>query len=88
MYVRARVLTEEEAIGNPEADDFYLQGGKERLMQAEFFDAGGQAFTNRFGNFESSLEDVLHNITKIDGLSNNLEPVATSQTHCHQISRV
>jgi hypothetical protein len=57
--VRARVLTTEEAIGNPEADDFLLQKGKEKLMQAEFLGAKGQAFTDRYGDFEGVLEDVL-----------------------------
>lgn len=59
VRVRTRVLTAEEAIGNPEADDFPLQKGKERLMQAQFFDAAGQAFTDRYGDFEGILEDVL-----------------------------
>lgn len=39
VRIRARALSTEEAIGNPEADDFPLQKGKEKLMQAEFFDA-------------------------------------------------
>jgi hypothetical protein len=59
VRVRARALTTEEAIGNPEADDFPLQKGKERLMQAEFFDSAGQAFTDQFGDFEGILEDIL-----------------------------
>jgi hypothetical protein len=59
VKVRARVLTTEEAIGNPEADDFPLQKGKERLMQAEFLGAMGQAFTDRYGDFEGVLEDIL-----------------------------
>lgn len=59
VRVKTRVLTPEEAIGNPEADDFPLQKGKERLMQAQFFDAAGQAFTDRYGDFEGILEDVL-----------------------------
>ncbi|MBW2344896.1 MAG: hypothetical protein JRF53_12965 [Deltaproteobacteria bacterium] len=59
VRVRARALTTEEAIGNPEADDFPLQKGKERLMQAEFLNAAGQAFTDQFGDFEGILEDVL-----------------------------
>lgn len=60
VSVRARVLTTEEAIGNPEADDFPLQKGKERLMQADFLDAVGQAFTDQYGDFEGILEDVSH----------------------------
>ena len=36
VKIKARPLTVDEAIGNPESDDFPLQKGKERLMQAEF----------------------------------------------------
>ena len=59
VRVRARTLSIEEAIGNPEADDFPLQKGKERLMQAEFRNALGQAFSDRYGDFEGTLEEVL-----------------------------
>lgn len=59
VQVRARVLSTEEAIGNPEADDFPLQKGKEKLMQAEFLGAVGQAFTDQYGDFEGTLEDVI-----------------------------
>jgi hypothetical protein len=59
VRVKARVLSTEEAIGNPEADDFPLQKGKEKMMQAEFLGAVGQAFTDRYGDFEGTLEDVL-----------------------------
>ena len=59
VQVKARVLTTEEAIGNPEADDFPLQKGKERLMQAEFSGSLGQAFTDQYGDFEGVLNDVL-----------------------------
>lgn len=58
VRVRARALTVEEAIGNPEADDFPLQKGRERLMQADFSGAAGQAFTDRYGDFDGVLEDV------------------------------
>jgi hypothetical protein len=42
VLVRAKVLTAEEAIGNPETDDFPLQKGEERLMQAELCGSIGQ----------------------------------------------
>jgi len=58
VRIRARTLSTEEAIGNPEADDFPLQKGKERLMQAEFRNAVGQAFTDHYGDFEGTLEEV------------------------------
>ncbi len=59
VKVKAKVLSTEEAIGNPEEDDFPLQKGRERLMEAEFFDARGQAFTDRFGGFEGTVAEVL-----------------------------
>lgn len=59
VHVKARALTPEEAIGNPEADDFPIQKGKERLMQADFEGALGQAFTDQYGDFEGTLEEVL-----------------------------
>lgn len=59
VRVKARTLGVEEAIGNPEADDFPLQQGKERLMQADFLGSSGQAFTDRFGDFEGSLRDII-----------------------------
>jgi hypothetical protein len=59
VQVKARGLTVEEAIGNPEADDFPLQKGKEKLMQADFRGALGQAFTDRYGDFEGTLDEVL-----------------------------
>jgi len=37
VRIQARGLSAQEAIGNPEADDFPLQKGKERLMQADFW---------------------------------------------------
>lgn len=59
VTVKARVLSTQEAIGNPEADDFPLQKGKERLMEAAFGKGVGQAFTDQFGDFEGSLREVL-----------------------------
>ncbi|RLC27162.1 MAG: hypothetical protein DRH37_11135 [Deltaproteobacteria bacterium] len=59
VKVTARTLTPEEAIGNPEDDDYPLQKGRERLMQAAFKGARGQAFTDMFGNFEGTLSQVV-----------------------------
>jgi hypothetical protein len=58
VQVKARVLSPEEAIGNPEANDFPLQKGKERLMQARFGTGTGQAFTDRYGDFSGKLKDI------------------------------
>jgi hypothetical protein len=59
IHIRARALTTREAIGNPEHRDFPIQKGKEKLMQADFRDAGGQAFTDRYGDYEGTLKQVL-----------------------------
>ncbi len=59
VRVKAKALSVEEAIGNPEADDFPIQKGKERLMQADIRGGLGQAFTDRFGNYEGTLETIL-----------------------------
>jgi len=66
VRVRVRTLSTEEAIGDPGGDDFPLQAGKEKLMQAEFGNALGQAFTDHYGGFEGTLEEVLQM-----GLKNN-----------------
>ncbi|HDZ90753.1 MAG TPA: hypothetical protein ENH37_08765 [Deltaproteobacteria bacterium] len=66
VRIQARGLSTQEAIGDPEADDFPLQKGRERLMQAEFRGALGQAFTDRYGDFEGTLDEVLEM-----GLHNN-----------------
>ncbi|MBI9112913.1 DUF364 domain-containing protein [Maridesulfovibrio ferrireducens] len=58
ITITARTLSTEEAIGNPEGDDFPLLRGKEKLMEAEFRGSKGQAFTDRFGDFNSSLREV------------------------------
>ncbi|MGQ9629949.1 MAG: Rossmann-like domain-containing protein [bacterium] len=57
--MRARVLSPEESIGNPERRDFPLLAGRERLVQAEFRGSLGQAFTDMYGDFRGTLGDVL-----------------------------
>jgi hypothetical protein len=59
VRIKARALSTKEAIGNPEANDFPLQKGRERLMQANMDGSLGQAFTDRFGDFEGKLEAIL-----------------------------
>ena len=59
VRISAKTLTPEEAIGNPECEDFPILKGHERLMQAEFKGSFGQAFTDMYGDFEGTLKDVL-----------------------------
>jgi hypothetical protein len=58
VIVKAAALSPEQAIGNPEDKDYPLVKGMERLMQAEFRGAKGQAFTDRYGNFSGRLVDI------------------------------
>jgi len=59
VVIRAKPLTPKEAIGNPEGNDFPILKGRERMMQAEFRGSFGQAFTDMYGDFEGTLQDVL-----------------------------
>jgi len=59
VVVRAKTLSAEEAIGNPEDKDYPLIVGVERLMQAEFKGSLGQAFTDMYGNFSGRLSDIV-----------------------------
>lgn len=59
LTIKARGLSSEEAIGNPERDDFPLLEGKEVMIQAEYKGAYGQAFTDHPGNFRGNLAEIL-----------------------------
>lgn len=56
--VRVKTLKPEEAIGNPEHNDYPIIKGRERMMEAEFLGERGQAFTDMYGNFVGTLGDV------------------------------
>jgi hypothetical protein len=56
--VRVKTLKPEEAIGNPEHDDYPIIKGREKMMEAEFLGSKGQAFTDMYGNFVGTLGDV------------------------------
>jgi len=58
ILIKAKVLTPEEAIGNPEEKDFPLLKGKERIIQADFKDFYGQAFTDMYGDFQGKISDI------------------------------
>ncbi len=58
VLVRARPLSAEEAIGTPKDGDYPLLKGRERLMEASFRTAKGQAYADLFGNYEGSLGEI------------------------------
>ena len=59
VIIRATPLSPQQAIGNPEDRDYPLVTGVERLMQAEFRDSLGQAFTDMYGDFSGRLSDIV-----------------------------
>ncbi len=59
VIINAVPLTPEESIGNPEDKDYPLITGRERLMQAQFHESFGQAFTDMYGDYSGTIEEVL-----------------------------
>jgi len=59
ILIKSRVLTPEEAIGNPDRRDFPLLKGKERIMEAKFKNSVGHVFTDMPGNYEDTLSNIL-----------------------------
>jgi hypothetical protein len=66
--ISARTLKPEESIGNPERKDFPLVKGREVMVEADFQGAKGQAFTDRPGDFQGTIDEVLQM-----GLNDNFE---------------
>ncbi len=60
IKITGKVLSPQEAIGNPSRNDFPILKGKEKLMEASFKGAKGQAYTNMPGNFSGTIEEILN----------------------------
>lgn len=58
VVVKVKTLKPEEAIGNPEHQDYPLIKGRERMMEAEFLGSRGHAFTDMYGDFAGTLGQV------------------------------
>ncbi|MFO7569840.1 MAG: DUF364 domain-containing protein [Smithellaceae bacterium] len=59
IAITCKMLTPEEAIGNPLHDDYPIQLGKERLIEAVFMGKKGQAFSDAYFNYTGSVRDIL-----------------------------
>ena len=57
--VTVRVLTPDEAIGATADKDFVIKKGKERVIEASWNGAQGQAFTDHPNDWQGSLGDLL-----------------------------
>jgi len=60
VRIKAKILSPEEAIGNPEHNDYPVQKGVERMMQADFNGSYGVAFTDMFGDYEGSFYEIIN----------------------------
>jgi hypothetical protein len=60
VEVFGKVLTAEEAIGNPKRKNFPIVVGKEKLMEATFRGSIGQAFTDMPINFSGTIDSILN----------------------------
>ena len=58
VSISARPLSPGEAIGTPEADDYPILKGKERMMEATFQNARGHAFTDMCGEWSGKISEV------------------------------
>lgn len=59
VTITCKTLTPEEAIGNPLHDDYPIQLGKERIIEAEFLGKKGQAFSDSYFNYSGTVGDIL-----------------------------
>lgn len=59
VKVTGRALTSKEAIGETEKKDFPILKGKEKLLEADFKGAKGQAFTDMPGEYCGTLKDII-----------------------------
>lgn len=57
--ITVRTLTPDEAIGATADENFVIKKGKERVIEAVYCDARGQAFTDAPGNWEGTLGELL-----------------------------
>jgi uncharacterized protein (DUF4213/DUF364 family) len=76
-------LTPEQAIGKPTRQDFALLGGKEVMIEAQFRESFGQAFTNQPQDFSGLLDDVLK--LSLDTADKRAIFVATMNAFCSQM---
>jgi len=59
VSVTVKMLTPEEAIGNPIRRDFPIVEGKERVIEVEIMGCKAQAFTDSPREFTGTIRDVL-----------------------------
>jgi uncharacterized protein (DUF4213/DUF364 family) len=59
VQVQIKPLSAKQAIGLPDRQDFPIQKGKERILEARFKGSAGQAFTDSFRDYEGTIADLI-----------------------------
>ncbi len=59
IIITCKTLTPEEAIGNPLHNDYPIQLGKERIIEADFMGKKGRAFSDSYFNYSGKVSDIL-----------------------------
>ena len=83
VKVTGRPLTSKEAIGETEKKDFPILKGKEKLLEAEFKGAKGQAFTDMPGDYCGTLQDIID--MSLDSNFNMAIYIATLNAVCRYL---
>ncbi|MBN2645122.1 MAG: hypothetical protein JXR59_06585 [Desulfuromonadaceae bacterium] len=75
VEIKARILSNEEALGHPSRDDYPLLKGKEFLMEARCLGVVGQAYTDAPSELTTTLAEIAH--CSLDGTPQRALFVAT-----------
>ena len=55
VVITCKALNKEEAIGNPLHNDYPIQTGKERIIEANLLGKRGQAFSDAYFDYRGKL---------------------------------
>ena len=83
ITINAKALSQEEAIGRPKENDYPLAKGRERIMEATWLKAKGQAFTDRFGHWQGTIQDIL-DLPMKDNFDRALLVASLNAAMCHE----
>ena len=59
IQISCKALSAREAIGDTEHDDYPIHKGKEVMVEATFYSAKGQAFTDQYGIGSYKVKDLI-----------------------------
>ncbi len=60
VFVNSKVLSKDEAIGKPEHDDYPLLKGRESLVESNYCNSKGAAYSDMCGSYEGLINDIVN----------------------------